>query len=117
MTRRSTFMTSKERKAAAAPVVAPKPKSNLPKWDPKSGEEFNGYQHANKEDKGEKDGSCNRTACQAPLKGERQYYMREDFNPNGRVYYCETCADMFGAADRRFNPGEPLRCTLDRTTV
>jgi hypothetical protein len=111
------FMTSAERKAAAAPPIPQKPVSALPKWDKKSGEEYNGYVHAPKADKGQKDGSCNRTACQAPLKGEPQYYMRADFNPNGRVYYCEVCADLFTASDRRFNPGEPPRCTLDRDTI
>jgi hypothetical protein len=66
-----------------------------------------------KEDKGKKDGHCNRSACQRPLAGHPQYWM-----PNysgGRYYYCEACEHLFSDIDRR--GGHILRCTLDPDTV
>ena len=67
--------------------------------------------------KGEKDGLCNRTACQRPLEGKRQYYMRDYGTTDGRLYYCEPCERDFSHWDRIDRPGEPLRCTLDETTA
>ena len=68
-------------------------------------------------DKGKKDGSCNRTACQRPLRGKRQYYMRDYMVQDGRLYYCEPCEREFTRWDRIDRPGEELRCTLDPTTA
>ena len=67
-------------------------------------------------DKGKKDGSCNRTACQAPLAGRRQYYMRDHMTTDGRLYYCEPCAIDFTHWDRIDSPNQPYRCTFDETT-
>lgn len=67
-------------------------------------------------DKGQKDGSCNRTACQAPLAGRPQYYMRDYGTTDGRLYYCEPCAIDFTHWDRIDRPGQPFRCTFDETT-
>lgn len=64
--------------------------------------------------KGKRDGNCNRTACQAPLKGREQWYMRDYGTTNGRLYYCGRCARDFNASDRKFN--EPQRCTFDDET-
>jgi hypothetical protein len=64
--------------------------------------------------KGKRDGNCNRTACQAPLKGREQWYMRDYGTDNGRLYYCGRCAVDFNASDRRYN--EPQRCTFDDET-
>jgi hypothetical protein len=61
--------------------------------------------------KGKKDGNCNRTACQAPLKGGEQWYMRDYGTTNGRLYYCGRCARQFNDSDRQFK--EPQRCTFD----
>lgn len=68
-----------------------------------------------KADKGKRDGSCNRTACQAPLKGRPQWYMRESAIHEGRLYYCDACARDFNAWDRR--SGDPKRCTYDSTVA
>lgn len=62
----------------------------------------------NHPDKGEKDGHCNRTACQAPLKGEPQWFMRSPFTDGSRLHYCEVCARDFNDWDRR--SGDPIRC-------
>ncbi|MEE7490663.1 hypothetical protein SAMN02799622_01841 [Methylobacterium sp. UNC378MF] len=62
-----------------------------------------------KPDKGLRDGSCNRTACQAPLKGERQWTMDDFMVVGGKLYYCHRCARDFNAWDRQI--GVPLRCT------
>lgn len=59
-------------------------------------------------DKGLQDGSCNRTACQMPLAGKRQFFMR-DYLTGGRLHYCGDCGDLFDADDRKF--GDPRRCT------
>lgn len=111
--RRNKFMTSAERKA----LMSPAPKSSLPIWNPASGEPYNGYRHAPKINKGQRDGSCNRTACQRDLKGMAQYYMRGDLDKSKRVYYCGECAEMFSESDRRYQPNQPLRCTLDPETL
>ena len=49
-------------------------------------------------DKGQKDGSCNRTACQRPLKGHPQWTMR-DHMTGGKLYYCQSCAFKFNDYD------------------
>ena len=61
--------------------------------------------------KGEKNGLCNRTACQRPLEGEVHWYMRGDFDPKARVYYCQSCAFQFNDWDDRC--GEKRRCTRE----
>ena len=60
-------------------------------------------------DKGEKDGSCNRTACQMPLKGQEQWFMSEHLTGGRQLFYCAECARKFHEADRHF--GNQLRCT------
>lgn len=50
-------------------------------------------------DKGMKDGSCNRTACQMPLKGKRQFWMKNLMVHEGRNYYCADCARLFDEQD------------------
>jgi hypothetical protein len=69
-----------------------------------------GYRGPPMLDKGQKDGSCNRTACQLPLAGREQWAMRDFMVRDGKLYYCADCAMKFHEADRQF--GEPLRCTL-----
>jgi hypothetical protein len=54
-------------------------------------------------DKGLSDGSCNRSACQLPLKGARQFIIR-----SMNAYYCESCAIMFNRDNLVRN--EPPRC-------
>ncbi len=73
-----------------------------------------GYSGPLMADKGLKDGSCNRTACQLPLKGEPQWTMPNygQGGTDGKLYYCSACARKFHEADRQF--GEPLRCTRER---
>ncbi len=51
--------------------------------------------------KGKKDGNCNRAACQAPLKGRRQFWMTEMGKTNGRLYYCGRCEFEFSSWDAR----------------
>ena len=50
-----------------------------------------GYQGPNMPDKGKKNGSCNVTACQMPLAGRPQFYMKEMGTTRGRLYYCSSC--------------------------
>jgi hypothetical protein len=73
------------------------------------------HQHTgpNKPDKGLRDGSCNRTACQAPLLGEKQYTMPSygSGSTDGKFHYCQRCRDDFTAWDLIDSPGKPLRCT------
>lgn len=64
-------------------------------------------------DKGKKDGSCNRSACQMPLLGKPQFWMKDYTITNGRLYYCRECEHEFSKWDRVDRPGEPLRCTPD----
>lgn len=68
----------------------------------------------NKPDKGKKDGSCNVTACQAPLAGTMQGWMVNHTVTNGRFYYCASCCLKFIDWDRR--SGDPMRITWDETT-
>ena len=67
-----------------------------------------GYSGPAMPDKGLQDGSCNRTACQMPLAGQRQFFMR-DHMTGGRLHYCAACAEKFDEADAQFR--EPRRCT------
>jgi hypothetical protein len=72
-----------------------------------------GYSGPEMPDKGHKDGSCNRSACQLPLAGARQWWMK-DHMTGGRLYYCDGCAHKFNQADREFR--DPQRCTLEEGT-
>lgn len=55
-----------------------------------------------KPDKGHADGSCNRTACQAPLAHERTHqFMEGIFTGGPRLHYCERCAFDFDQWDFR----------------
>lgn len=69
---------------------------------------------ANKTDKGKKDGSCNVTACQAPLAGTMQGWMVNHTVANGRFYYCGKCCHRFNEYDDRIR--QPRRITWDETT-
>jgi hypothetical protein len=69
-----------------------------------------GYAGPKMPDKGQKDGSCNRGACQLPLAGRQQWTMK-DHVTGGKLYYCADCAHKFNESDREF--GEPLRCTME----
>jgi hypothetical protein len=60
-------------------------------------------------DKGKKNGSCNRSACQLPLAGKPQFWM--DNYQGGRNYYCGKCEALFSEHDRAMR--KPLRCTAD----
>lgn len=58
--------------------------------------------------KGEKDGRCNRTACQARIgnhpelpKPAQQWVMRFPFTAGDELFYCSDCARLFLADDRR----------------
>lgn len=72
-----------------------------------------GYSGPEMADKGLKDGSCNRTACQLPLLDMPQWTMPSHGfgGTDGKLYYCESCAMKFHEADREFR--NPLRCTLE----
>jgi hypothetical protein len=72
-----------------------------------------GYSGPEMPDKGKKDGSCNRTACQMPLAGKPQFWMRNHMITDGRHYYCRTCERAFAKWDRIDRPNEPPRCTPD----
>ncbi len=63
--------------------------------------------------KGKKDGLCNRSACQAPLAGKEQWFMKDHMTA-GRLYYCGACARDFNSSDRRY--GEEPRCQFDDET-
>lgn len=53
-----------------------------------------------KPDKGKKDGSCNRTACQRPLAMESEHqFMEAPFTAGERLYYCAYCAITFDRVD------------------
>jgi hypothetical protein len=73
----------------------------------------------NKPDKGQKDGSCNVTACQVPLKGRRQGWMVNHTVENGRYYYCASCCRKFNEwDDKLIRAGQETarRITWDETT-
>jgi len=61
------------------------------------------------EDKGLKDGHCNRSGCLAPLAGQPQYSMmdHETFT-DASLFYCKPCADRFTAWDESIKA--PIRC-------
>lgn len=62
----------------------------------------------NNPDKGQKDGSCNRTACQRPLKDELEHqFMDGIFTGGPRLYYCAGCAREFDRWD--FRSGDRVR--------
>lgn len=67
---------------------------------------------ANKHDKGEENGSCNRTACQAPLADEPVHqFMARPFTSGQRLFYCERCAFDFDQWDHR--SGDAVRITRE----
>lgn len=68
-------------------------------------------------DKGHANGSCNRTACQAPLAHEPEHqFMRDYMTANGRLHYCAKCARDFDHWDRIDSPGQPPRITRETKT-
>lgn len=67
-----------------------------------------------KPDKGQPDGSCNRTACQAPLADEIEHQFMEGLCTGGpRLHYCTPCAREFDRWDRIDQPGQPPRITRE----
>lgn len=73
----------------------------------------------NKPDKGKKDGSCNVTACQKPLKGTMQGYMDGVHTGGPRLYYCSEHCCRFNEWDDhliRRKEIETRRITWDETT-
>lgn len=61
-----------------------------------------------KPDKGQANGSCNRTACQAPLAAEPEHqFMDGNYTGGPRLHYCATCAILFDRTDDEFT--EPRR--------
>jgi hypothetical protein len=61
-----------------------------------------------KDDKGKANGSCNRTACQAPLADEPEHqFMDGNFTGGPRLHYCERCARLFDRDDATFS--DPVR--------
>jgi hypothetical protein len=65
------------------------------------------------EDKGLKNGHCNRSGCLAPLEGQPHWWMtdHETFT-DARLYYCQACANQFTAWDKQIKA--PIRCTLEQ---
>ncbi|MGX9944917.1 hypothetical protein ACTG4Q_20865 [Bradyrhizobium denitrificans] len=64
------------------------------------------------EDKGLRNGHCNRSGCLAPLTGRPHYWMRDhETFTDAKLYYCEPCADQFTRWDKHI--GAPIRCTLE----
>jgi hypothetical protein len=65
------------------------------------------------EDKGLRDGRCNRQACQQPLAVWRHRASMRDHetNTNERLYYCPPCAQQFDAADDEMR--QPRRITYE----
>lgn len=62
----------------------------------------------NNPDKGHANGSCNRTACQAPLAEEPVHqFMDGNFMGGPRLHYCERCSRLFDRDDRQF--GDAIR--------
>lgn len=61
-----------------------------------------------KPDKGLANGSCNRTACQAPLADEPTHqFMDGNFTGGPRLHYCAECAADFDLWD--FKSGDAIR--------
>lgn len=53
-----------------------------------------------KPDKGLANGSCNRTACQAPMEAEPLHqFMSNDFTGGPKLHYCESCSNLFDEVD------------------
>jgi hypothetical protein len=53
-----------------------------------------------KADKGHANGSCNRTACQAPLADEPEHqFMEGNLTGGTRLHYCRNCALLFDRVD------------------
>jgi hypothetical protein len=64
------------------------------------------------EDKGLKNGHCNRSGCLAPLTGRLHYWMRDhETFTDAKLYYCEPCAEQFTRWDKHI--GAMIRCTLE----
>ena len=60
------------------------------------------HQRFDQIDKGQKNGSCNLTACQRPLKDELQHqFIEGNFTGGPRLYYCSKCARDFEDWDYR----------------
>lgn len=60
------------------------------------------YNGPNMPDKGQANGSCNRSACQMPLAGEPVHqFMEGNFTGGPRLHYCATCAADFDDWDHR----------------
>lgn len=61
------------------------------------------------ENKGLKDGHCNRSGCLRPLAGQPQFTMSDfEFFTDARLFYCKPCAIDFTAWDKV--AGDPIRC-------
>ncbi len=64
-------------------------------------------------DKGQADGSCNRSACQAPLKDEPVHqFMSGIFTGGPRLHYCAACAADFDAWDKQ--SGDAVRIQREK---
>jgi hypothetical protein len=67
-------------------------------------------------DKGLANGSCNRTACQAPLAHELEHqFMEGIFTGGPRLHYCEKCAADFDSWD--FRSGDRVRITREAKAI
>jgi len=63
-------------------------------------------------DKGHANGSCNRTACQAPLADEPVHqFMEGIFTGGPRLHYCIRCAADFDSWD--FRSGDRVRISRE----
>lgn len=63
-----------------------------------------------KPDKGLANGSCNRTACQAPLADEPVHqFMDGNFTGGPRLHYCRRCAHDFDRWDHIDSPHRERR--------
>jgi len=62
-----------------------------------------------KPDKGDRDGSCNRSSCQRSLKDLPRFSMR-GYNHEQRIYYCPDCAELLNEFD--VGSGTHPRCTI-----
>lgn len=68
----------------------------------------------NNPDKGQANGSCNRTACQAPLADEPIHqFMEGNFTGGPRLHYCAKCAREFDRWDQIDRPMELRRITRE----
>ena len=64
-------------------------------------------------DKGLRNGSCNRSACQLPLAGQPQWTIPSygEEGTDGKFYYCRVCADLFKKVDDECR--RPFRCEYE----